>query len=204
MPDVPIPITEAIDPAAQGLSTPRRGLPGLWKPPELPCLGNRPARDASPSGDLESCFVKGILHATSFPSYIERRRLLAAGGRRLDQRPGCRRRPEALVASNAGSQAASKAQQTLQEAAQQKQYTFLVFCRRRSGLQAMGQVVKETVAKRPTQATMAYVSVASPADQPLVQRLGVSRSPLPLTIALAPNGAIMGVFAPEGQRVAVG
>lgn len=90
----------------------------------------------------------------------------------------------------------SKTQQILDSSASQKKYTFLVFYRDNTPtLQAMGQTVKDVVTKRAGDASMAYVSVASPNEQALIQKFGVNRAPLPLTLAVAPNGAIMGVFS---------
>ena len=45
------------------------------------------------------------------------------------------------------------------------------------------------------------MNVGDPAEKALVEKFGVSRSPLPLTLAVAPNGAITGVFS---QRLGAG
>ncbi len=34
-----------------------------------------------------------------------------------------------------------------------------------------------------------------PAEQPLIEHFGIGRAPMPLTVAVAPNGAVTGVFA---------
>jgi hypothetical protein len=54
----------------------------------------------------------------------------------------------------------------------------------------MAQVVKSGVESRDDRATWAYVNVSSPTEKALVDRFGVGRAPMPLTIAVAPNGAM--------------
>jgi hypothetical protein len=95
-----------------------------------------------------------------------------------------------------GNLAASKGQQALDAAAAGQKYTFLVFYRDNGqATQAMAQTVNRGVASRSDRATVAYVHVADPAEKALVDRFDVSRAPMPLTVAVAPNGAITS-FAP--------
>src|SRR5436190_6688200 len=90
-----------------------------------------------------------------------------------------------------GLPVASQAQQALAVAAVEQRYTFLVFYKEsNAATQAMAQVVKNGVESRGDRATWAYVNVANPAEKALVDRFGVSRAPMPLTIAVAPNGAM--------------
>ena len=103
--------------------------------------------------------------------------------------------------------AASHAHQTLQAAAQHGKFTFLLFHRGDdAATQAMAQKLNNSVARR-EEATAAYVNVADPAAKALIEKYGVSRSPLPLTLAVAPNGAITGIFsqklAPESVDQAI-
>lgn len=88
------------------------------------------------------------------------------------------------------------ARQVLTSASLDQKYTFIVF-RRDNGpaTQAMTQVAKRGVDSRAERATIAYVDVADPREKATVDRFGVSRAPLPLTVAVAPNGAITGMFA---------
>ncbi len=93
-----------------------------------------------------------------------------------------------------GVPAASQAQQVLTAAAAEQKYTFLVFYRDNGqATQAMAQTVKSGVASRNNRATVAFVNVANPAEKALVDRFDVSRAPMPLTIAVAPNGAITSI-----------
>jgi len=58
----------------------------------------------------------------------------------------------------------------------------------------MAQAVNNTLAKRPNNGSAAYVQVSNPINKPLVDRYGVGRAPMPLTVAVAPNGAMTGIF----------
>lgn len=87
--------------------------------------------------------------------------------------------------------AASQGQQALATAAAEQKYAFLVFFKDNGpATQTMAQTVKRGVEARAARATLAYVNVANPAEKQLVDRFGVSRAPMPLTVAVAPNGAM--------------
>lgn len=74
-------------------------------------------------------------------------------------------------------------------------FTFLVFYRENNdATNAMGQAVSQAIAKRPGAAVATYVSLSMPQDKLLVDRYGMSRAPMPATVAVAPNGALTGVF----------
>lgn len=84
----------------------------------------------------------------------------------------------------------NEAQQVLATAASEEKYAFLVFYKDNGpATRAMVQAVKNGVASRADRATCAFVNVASPAEKALVDRFGVSRAPMPFTVAVAPNGA---------------
>lgn len=88
------------------------------------------------------------------------------------------------------------AQQTLAQASTQQKYTFLLFYKgNNAATQTMLQTLKDGLANRNDEATIAYVDANSPNHQALVQRYGLARAPMPLTIAIAPNGAMTGLFA---------
>jgi hypothetical protein len=90
-----------------------------------------------------------------------------------------------------GLPSASQAQQALAVAAAGQRYTFLVFYKENSAAtRAMAQTVKNGVESRGDRATWTYVNVGDPAEKALVDRFGVGRAPMPLTIAVAPNGAM--------------
>jgi hypothetical protein len=92
--------------------------------------------------------------------------------------------------------ATSKTQQALETAAQEGKFAFLLFHRGGdAATQAMAEMLNNAIADRQEQASLAYVNVAEPAEKALIEKLGVNRAPLPLTLAIAPNGAITGVFS---------
>lgn len=92
--------------------------------------------------------------------------------------------------------AASQAEVTLEQAAVERKYTFLVFYKANdAATQTMVATLKEGLATRAESARTAYVQVGQPAEKALVDRFDVSRAPMPMTIAVAPNGAITGLFA---------
>ena len=90
-----------------------------------------------------------------------------------------------------GAPSASQAQQVLATAAAERKYTFLVFYKDNDpATRAMAQAVKSGVESRGDRATWTYVNVANAVEKPLVDRFGVNRAPMPITVAVAPNGAM--------------
>jgi hypothetical protein len=91
--------------------------------------------------------------------------------------------------------ARSNAELAMQAASEQGKFVFLLFHRTDDAATAdMAQRLNQGIADRQGEAMMAYVNVAEPAEKAVIEKLGVSRAPLPLTLAVAPNGAITGVF----------
>jgi hypothetical protein len=87
--------------------------------------------------------------------------------------------------------AATQAQDVLAAAASEHKFTFLVFYKDNGpATQAMAQSVKKGVGARDDRAKFAFVNVTNPAEKTLVDRFGVSRAPMPITVAVAPNGAL--------------
>ncbi len=94
---------------------------------------------------------------------------------------------------------ASKAQATLEQASKDGKTTFLMFFKQQDAASnAMAATLKEGLADKTEQAVVAYVQITNPAEQALVAKYDVSRAPMPMIIALAPNGAMTGMFS---QRV---
>src|SRR5262249_26213736 len=100
------------------------------------------------------------------------------------------------IANQAAAQApTSKAEQALRQASAQQKYSFLLFYKDNgSATQAMAKTLQDGVGKRADRATFCFVDVNDPAEKAIVDRFGASRTPLPLTIAVAPNGAMTGIF----------
>jgi hypothetical protein len=92
-------------------------------------------------------------------------------------------------------QPASPAQAALTSARQGEKYLFILFWKEDSpATQAMKQNLDAALAGRGRQASSITVNTTDPAESDLVARFGVSRSPMPLVVAVAPNGAITGGF----------
>ncbi|WLD13572.1 hypothetical protein [Planctellipticum variicoloris] len=91
---------------------------------------------------------------------------------------------------------ATGAQAMIDQAAQDGKYTFLMFYKQKDAASnAMATTLKDAVAGKSEQVVAAYVQVGNPGDQALVAKYDVSRAPMPMIIALAPNGAMTGMFA---------
>lgn len=93
-------------------------------------------------------------------------------------------------------QTASKGMTALQQAAKANKYLFVFFWREKSQqADAMWNVLQPTISRLADRAELAAINVSDPAEKPMVARFNVDRSPMPLVLALAPNGAITKGFA---------
>lgn len=89
----------------------------------------------------------------------------------------------------------------LQEAQQAGQFTFLVFYRDNSSkTQSMLQTVQEAVQSQGAKSTMATASMMAAEGETLAEKFNVSRAPMPMTVAVAPNGAVTGLFSKVVSR----
>lgn len=89
----------------------------------------------------------------------------------------------------------SNLQAALEQSQQEGRFTFVVFYRENSPQsQKMLEVVQQSISVRDGQAKLATTNVADPAEQTMIQRFGVSRAPMPMTVVVAPNGAVTGLF----------
>jgi hypothetical protein len=92
-------------------------------------------------------------------------------------------------------QSVSKAQTVLNQAAAEGKYTFILFYKANdAATTAMNTTLQTALAKYKTTATFAFVYVGDPKEQELVTRYDVARAPMPMTLAIAPNGALTGIF----------
>jgi hypothetical protein len=92
----------------------------------------------------------------------------------------------------------STAQAAVDRAAENGKFAFIVFYKEDTpAVRTMAEVVKAGVQKRDDKAAAIFVQVTNPAERALVDHFEVSRAPMPLTLAVAPNGAVTGVFAKE-------
>jgi hypothetical protein len=110
-----------------------------------------------------------------------------------------------LVATAAYCQQPSPAEQTLANNAEAGRYTLLVFYKQEGpATQSMLQAVKQHTSSRTDEASVILVPVGHPSEKRLVEKLGISRAPMPLCVVMAANGAVTGLFqkAPSAQEVA--
>ncbi len=92
----------------------------------------------------------------------------------------------------------SKAQAALAGAAESGKFAFIIFYKEdAAAFRTMAGNVKQGVETLDGKAGIVFVQVTNPAERALVERFDVSRSPMPLTIAVAPNGAVTGIFPKE-------
>ncbi|WP_254507265.1 hypothetical protein [Anatilimnocola floriformis] len=87
----------------------------------------------------------------------------------------------------------------LADNAQQGKYTFVLFYKANdAATTAMNTELHQALAKHPGKGTVAFVHVADPAERALITKYDVARAPMPMTLAIAPNGAMTGIF---GQKL---
>lgn len=92
--------------------------------------------------------------------------------------------------------AASKLQTALQSAASANKYSLVVFYRDNGEVtKTMYQKAHAWCAAQPAQSVIAAAWADDPAEQALIQRFGVARAPMPMTVVVAPNGAVTGLFS---------
>lgn len=104
-------------------------------------------------------------------------------------------RPSSAPAA-AQARTLTRLEQSLKAAGSDGKFTFIVFSKEdNAATREMLGVVETGVAERHEQAVVVTARANDPSEQPLVQHFGIARAPMPLTVAVAPNGAITGVFA---------
>jgi hypothetical protein len=112
--------------------------------------------------------------------------------------------PATSAATSASTTAASKAQQAIDQAADAGKYTFLLFYKQNDdATRMMTTVLNQVVASKSEQAVMASAQVGLPAEQALVTKYDVSRAPMPMTVVIAPNGAMTGIFSQKVSAAAL-
>lgn len=89
----------------------------------------------------------------------------------------------------------SPGEQALDRAAEDGAFAFLLICKTKDAAsQAMSKALQSGLANRTEPNVVVMVLASDPREAALVERFGVSRAPLPMALAVAPNGAITGVF----------
>lgn len=86
-------------------------------------------------------------------------------------------------------------QEAIQNAARQDKYNYILFWKQEdAATQAMRQAVQTCSSSNTGKARVYAVQITDPIEKPVVDQFGVSGSPLPLVLAVAPNGAVTGGF----------
>jgi len=99
------------------------------------------------------------------------------------------------VSPAAAATKSSPAETALQVAARQKRYVFLTFYKRNDPASTkMLADAKALQAKHSDRANSAIADVGNSVHQALVTRYGADRSHVPLTLVIAPNGAVTASF----------
>ncbi len=94
-------------------------------------------------------------------------------------------------AQEPAAQAASKGLAAMQQAAGTDKYLFVFFWKERNQQTGdMWGVFQSAMGKLADRANSIPINVLDPVEKPVVARFGVDRAPLPLVLALAPNGAV--------------
>ncbi len=96
----------------------------------------------------------------------------------------------------AQTRSASRLQESLDAAGKDGKFTFIVFFKEDSAAaREMLKIAQTGAASREAQAVVTTARANDPAEKELVDRFGIGRAPMPVTVAVAPNGAVTGVFA---------
>ena len=86
-------------------------------------------------------------------------------------------------------------QQALARAAEQHKFAFVLFYRASDPLtESIAKTLSDGVVKRDDKATDIHIQITNPAEKAVVDAYKVGRAPMPLVVAIAPNGAITGIF----------
>lgn len=89
----------------------------------------------------------------------------------------------------------SVGQAAVTDASRRGQYLFILFSRQDdAATQTVRQTLHTALAKRSDRSTTLEVRISDPTERRLVDQYGVSRAPMPLVLAVAPNGAVTGAF----------
>ena len=98
------------------------------------------------------------------------------------------------VAPGAG-QSGGPGLELLKHAADAQKYLFLFFYQSEDEqTRSLRGVFEATMGKVADRAESAIVNLADPSQKPLVSKFGADRAPMPLVLALAPNGAVTGGY----------
>ncbi len=83
----------------------------------------------------------------------------------------------------------------LDRAANANKYLFVFFYRQDDAqTRSAGEIVRSAVSAASSRADMASISITDPSEAGIVTKFGVDKAPMPIVLAIAPNGAIVANF----------
>ena len=84
---------------------------------------------------------------------------------------------------------------TLDNASQAGKFTFIVFHRDSgAGTRALHQQTQDGIAPHAEKSLLTTARVDDPSERALVEKFGIGRAPMPMTVVVAPNGAVTGLY----------
>lgn len=111
----------------------------------------------------------------------------------------------ALSPLTASAQSSGSAADALSAATGQQKFAFVMFWKQQdTATDAAYKSLQTHLSAHADRATSFAVQVTDPAHREIVERFNVSRAPMPLVVAVAPNGAVTASYqsAPTAQQVA--
>jgi hypothetical protein len=119
----------------------------------------------------------------------------APGDSVSQQKPEARAAAAAARASSPADAAEGAAIAAIEKAAAAKKYLFIFFWKvENEQTAAMKKVFEDGVKKAGGRAQSVHVCLTDPGEKGIVDKFGLDRAPMPLALAIAPNGAVMGGF----------
>lgn len=103
--------------------------------------------------------------------------------------------PSVQAAEPIGHIGTGKCAEAVEKAGKADKYVYALFYKEENDQTARARDLIASARKKISRKSEAVeINVADPGEQDIVGKFGVSRSPMPLVLVLAPNGAIMGGF----------
>ena len=95
------------------------------------------------------------------------------------------------VQAETPTQVQSRGVAAMEEAAKSNKYLFIFFWKKNDGqARTMHGVFQSAMVNMTDSADSVGIQTTDPGEKPVVDKFGVSRAPMPLVLALAPNGAV--------------
>ena len=106
--------------------------------------------------------------------------------------------PSSVEAVSAEQEGQSKAEMAIAEASKENRYLYLVFYKQNDPKsEEMKQVVAQAQEEVSARADVVYIDVADESEKALIEKYGIAAAPPPITLVMAPNGAIVTGFVEQ-------